>query len=503
MAEEETLKSRYTQLEDKRSSSLDMAEEAAKMSIPSAFMEEGSSSQDSLQRNYSQNFVAGLVDGLVGKLAGSIMPASQPFFRLMATIEAMEAVAQGDSEAEFQIEKILAGKERDMLRYINKSRFRESLYPALRQMVITGNCLVEKLDDEDKYRVIKLRDYVVSRDYSGKVVELIIRETLDKETMPEDLQGSIDDNAKQEDIHVYTGVKLIEGKYELTQEVNEEKTGEESTIANLEERYMDLRWNKIDGEDYGRGFIEDSIGTLYALEKQMKMLAESSIVQAKTVHTINPNGFTKLEDFVNAKNGSVIIGQEADVGTIKVNKANDLQMSYELIKMWKQELEEKFMKFVARDSERTTAFEVQKAGAEIEAAFGGIYTHIASDIQMPLLVEAMKHLKIDGKDDVDVIIMSGVQALGRNAESIKVQQMMQETQVLGQIVGPEVVAGALNAQSLLTTIVSNSGVANKDFIKSTDQQATEQGAAKQEQMSQQMLQQGVQSAGKMAEQGNI
>jgi len=491
---EETLKSAYLRLEGAKRATTDRAEICAKMTLPYAFMRIGTTSQDNLQRNYTQGFGAGLVNTLVGKLAGSILPSSQPFFRLAATEEAVASVAQGNQEAAFQIEKVLAEKENGILRYINNSNFRGSLYPALRLAVITGNCLIEKLPEVGKYRVINLRDYVVSRDYAGRIVELILRETLDKDTLPIELQSKIADNDKQEDIELFTRVMLVDGKYELTQELADEKVGEESTFENITDRFVDIRWNKIDGEDYGRSFVEDCLGTLIALEKQSKVLNEAAVAQSKTVFTVNPNGMTKYKDFVNAKNGGAIIGQEQDIGVVKVQKANDLQMTLQLVQQYKQELEKVFMVFTPRASERTTAYETQKVAQEIEAAFGGVYTHIAYDIQMPLIQEAMKHLKLKETKDVEVIIMSGVQALGRNAEALKVNQMMQEIQMLGQIVNPEEIATALNTQGLITAIVANSGVANKDFIKSSGQQAQEVGNAKQEQISQQLVQQGGQAA---------
>lgn len=498
MAEqEETLASRYTQLEDGKSSTSDRAELCAKMTIPYAYMEEDSSSQDDLQRNYTQGFGASLVNHLVGKLALSILPASQPFYRLAASREAMFNITQGKEDAAYMVEKELANKEGDILKYINDSNFRGSLYPSLRLAVVTGNCLIEKLEDDGRFRVINLRNYVVSRDYAGNVVELIIEETLDKETLPEDIRGSIDENEESEDVKLYTGVKLIDGKYELTQEIAGEPVGETSSFDDLNERFIDIRWNKIDGEDYGRSFVEDSLGTLIALEKQMQVLNESAVIQAKTVFTVNPNGMTKYKDFVDASNGKAIIGQEQDIGVVKVNKANDLQMTYQLVEQMKRELSDTFLRNQARDSERTTAYEVAQKAQELEAAFGGVYTHIAYDIQMPLIKEAMKSLKMADEDilkDVDVIIMSGVQALGRNAELLKINQTMQELQMAGQLVGAEAVARALNTQNLIKAIITNSGTANKDLIVTESTQNAQIGQEKREAMSQGMVEQGASAA---------
>ena len=170
---------RYGQLESDKSATSDRAEQCAELTLPYAFVEENSTSQSNLNRGYTQGFGAQLVNHLVGKLALTILPPSQPFYRFSPTQEALDAVAQGDPNKKFEIEKILATKEEGVLRGINKSKFRSSLYPALRLAVITGNCIIEKLDEG--YKVINLRDYVIKRDFKGQVIEFIIREKLDSE----------------------------------------------------------------------------------------------------------------------------------------------------------------------------------------------------------------------------------------------------------------------------------------------------------------------------------
>ncbi len=505
MAEEQDdvlYSARYAELEDDKSYTTDRAELCAKMTLPYAAMEEDSSAQDELQRNYTQGFGAKLVNHLVGKFALSILPPSQPFYRLSPTQEAMEAVSGGDDDAKFEIEKVMAFKEESILRYINNSNFRGSLYPALRLAVVTGNCIIEKLEEQKKYRVINLRDFVIKRDYAGTVVELIIRETLDYATLPEDIRNQVDEeDGDKEDILLFTSVTLEDGKYIIRQQVRDLVVGTEESLDTLEERYIDVRWNKIDGEDYGRSFVEDSLGTFIALEKQSEVLNKTAIVQSKTVFTVNPNGMTKYKDFVAAKNGTAIIGNEGDIGVVRTDKGSDLQTTYMLVQDFKKELNETFLMTGAsvRDSERTTAYEVQVIASEIEAAFGGIYTSIAHDIQMPLIKEGMKDIKADVVGaDVDVIITSGVQALGRTVEATKINNVMQELAMLGQLVGQEQVASALNAQAFVTEIIANSGVASKNFIKSANTQATDIGNAKTEQMSEEMLRSGGVEAAKAA-----
>jgi len=494
-----TAKGRFDELDSDRGSTLDRAELCAKVTIPYLFMEESATAQDDLERGYAQGFGAKLVNHLVGKFALSILPPAQPFYRLSATQEAMSAVSGDNKDAELEIEKMLSEKEEGILRYINKSRFRSTLYPALRLAMVTGDSLIEKLDD-NTYRVFKMRDYVIKRDSAGNIIDLIIKETLEYDTVPEDIRSSIDEKDKDEPVELYTRVYMEEGAYKSYQEIAEVTVaGTEEDIKKFTDRYISIRWNKIDGEDYGRGFVEEHLGTLIALEKQSKVINESGVVASKTVFLVNPNGMTKYKDFVKAKNGTAITGHESDITTVKVNKGNDLMITYNMIQDYKRELSEAFLMSSAsiRDAERVTAHEVQLVASELEASFGGIYTSVAEDIQMPLVEGAMDSIDIDGGDDVEVIITAGVEALGRNVELSKINNLIQELGLLAGLVGQEVVAKQVDAGAIASAMVANSGVASKNFLVSQRQADQNEVDAKTDAMTDKVVEQGIKSAPQM------
>jgi len=498
MAELVSAASRYDELNGERSSVTDRAELCAELTIPYLFREDGASATDDLERKYTQGYGAKLVNHLVGKFALSILPPSQPFYRLSATQEAMEAITQGDEAAAFEIEKVLATQEEGILRYINKSRFRSSLYPALRLAMVTGDSLVEKIVSNGSYRVFNMRNYVIKRDAAGNILDLIIKEVLDFDAVPEEIRNTIPDEKKEDEVNLYTRVRLEEKVYKINQEINEEiVSGSEEEIDNISDRFISIRWNKVDGEDYGRSFIEEYLGTMIALEKQSQVINESAIVASKTIFTVNPNGMTKYEDFVDAANGDVIIGQETDVGTIKTNKHVDMQVTHAIVQEYKKELAEAFLLGSAaiRDAERVTAHEVQMVASELEASFGGIYTAIAEDIQMPLIENAMKTLKIDGGDDIDIIVTAGVEALGRNIELSKINSLIQELGMLGQLVGQEAVAKTVNVAAMTSAMVANSGVASKNFLYSKPQMDQAEMAAREEAIGKEALAPAMQQLG--------
>lgn len=471
----------WNTLDGDRSSTIDRAMDASEVTVPYLFREDTSKAQDDYDYNYVQGYGAKLVNHLVGKFALSILPPSQPFYRLSATNEAMEAVSGGDANAKFEIEKILAQQEDGILRYINNSGFRAILYPALRLACVTGDSLIEKTS-EDKFRVFNMHNYVIKRDAFGNILKLVIKEVLAYESVPEDIRSSISEDKKDEPVDLYTKCELIDGKYELFQEINEEiVTGSEETLKSFNDRFISVRWTKMYDEDYGRGFVEDHIETFKDLDNQLRVLSQSAAISSKSVFTVNPNGMTKYSDYVDAVNGDVIIGLPTDIGVVRVDKQQDLNTTYSLVNDYKRELAESFLMSSSsiRNAERVTAHEVQMVAAELEASFGGVYTAISQDIQMPLVINAMNSLNIEAGKDVDVIITTGVEALGRNVEMSKINGMIQELLVASQLVGQEAIAASLSADNIVGAIIANSGVASKNFLIS--QMEKDQASAAQEQ----------------------
>lgn len=489
MAESLNASSRFKELDGNRTTVRDRAVLCSEMTLPYLVRETSATENDDLSREYVQGFGAKLVNHLVGKFALSILPPEQPFFTLSPTQEALESVTQGDVAMSQEAMKILAQKEDSVMRYIRKSRFRKSLFKALRLACVTGQAIIEKYEDS-KYRVFNLNGFVVERDALGTIVTLIIREKIDARTLPEEVNYDLQNDGEMEEIEIYTIAQLLEdGTYQIQQEIEDEVVNDIGIIKEFNDRFISVEWNLLDDEDYPRSFVEEYLGTFLSLNKQLKVLNESAVASSKIVHTVNPNGLTKYKDFVDAKNGDAIPGKEDDIGTIRANKNYDMQTTYQLVQDYKKELAEAFLmgSSSVRNAERVTAHEIRLMAQELEASFGGVYTNIAEEIQIPLVEEGLKSIKLDTGDDIDVIITSGIEALGRNVELTKINNMMSELQMLGSIVGMEAIARTVNVNSVATAIISNSGVAGKNFIYSQQEQDSMVANEKQEMIAQQAL----------------
>ena len=57
--------------------------------------------------------------------------------------------------------------------------------------------------------------------------------------------------------------------------------------------WMPLRFSTVDGEDYGRGRVEEFLGDLKSLEALSQAIIEGSAAAAKVVFTVSPSATTK------------------------------------------------------------------------------------------------------------------------------------------------------------------------------------------------------------------
>ena len=65
-------------------------------------------------------------------------------------------------------------------------------------------------------------------------------------------------------------------------------------------------WEFIDGEDYGRGFIEEYLGDLRSLEALTQSIVPGSAASAKVLFLVRPNGTTKTANLAKAPNGAFL-----------------------------------------------------------------------------------------------------------------------------------------------------------------------------------------------------
>ena len=491
---------RYGTLCRKRQTFLDRAWDASELTIP--FILPRHSTQDQELHTPYQAIGARGVNNLSAKLLLTLFPPNSPFFKFqiddftLAELESQRA----------PVEEGLNSMERAVMDEVEAKAMRVPLNEALRHLIITGNACLH-VDKENAVRVFHLDQYVVRRDPQGKMLEIIVHEKMSRQLYMDIFKASPPkesaydgDKSQERELNLYTVVERKDNKIHVHQEVNDMKIpGTDSTFPLEKNPWMALRFSSIDGEDYGRGFVEEYLGDLRALEGLSKAILEGSSAAARAIFLVRPNGTTKLKTISQAPNLAVRQGSADDVSVLQMEKFQDFRVARETLETTERRLAAAFLlnQSVQRDAERVTAEEIRFLANELETSLGGIYSLLSHELQLPLIrriiavLEREKKLPQLPKGAVEPVIITGFEALGRGNDANKLATFLQTA---AQILGPEAVVSYTNVSDAMKRLGTGFGIDMKGLIKTQEEVQQEQQAAQQAQQQAEMMKAGVPNA---------
>lgn len=487
---------RYEQLKAARQPFLDRARLCAELTVPHLFpmSEEVSTNANAFSTPY-QSIGARGVNSLSSKLLMSQLPSNTPFFRLKVSDADLRLL--GNEKERGKAEAGLAIIERTALDEIESQALRVPIYEALRMILVGGNALLVYLPN-GKSRVFRLDRYVVKRDPMDNLLEAITHETASPASLPRKLLQAIadsaaaegqdtDDLSNQKTVDIYTHLRRKGKGWESYQEVMGRVVPDSVKTYPLDKcPWLLLRFNRVNGEDYGRGLVEEYYGDLRSLETLSKAIVQGSAAAAKILLLVRPTGSTKLREVREAPNGGVITGDANDVTVLQLNKFADFRVAKDMINELQQELSASFLMngSVQRQGERVTAEEIRFMAQELEGALGGLYSILAQELQQPLVRLVLNDLERRNKipklpvDKVKLQITTGIEALGRGAELTKLTHFIKFLEPFG----PEVLAREMNLSDYISRVGANLGIDTAGLIKTPEQKAQEAAAAQQQQM---------------------
>jgi len=492
---------RYAQLESSRDAFLQRARDAAELTIPTLMPPDGHSGTTLYATPY-QSIGSRGVNNLASKLLLALLPTNSPFFRL--TIDDFDlALATNGQTDRGAVEEALARIERAGLQEIEASAIRVPVFEALKQLVVTGNALLYMPKDDKGMKVYRLDRYVTKRDAMGNVLEIITKESVSPLMLPEEVRQLLTDpeDRSTKDYDLYTYVCRKDKKWQVHQEVQGIEIPDSRGEYKLDQNpFIPLRFIRVDGEDYGRGYVEEYIGDLKSLEALTKAIVEGSAASAKVLFMVRPNGTTKARNLAESPNGAIVTGDANDVSTLQVQKGGDFRVAMETMNAIQERLNFAFLNnsAVQRNAERVTAEEVRYMAQELETALGGIYSILSQEFQMPLIKLLLNRLENDGKmpklpeDTVKPTVVTGIEALGRGQDLNKLATFLQYLQPLG----PEVIASEMNIDDYIARLAASLGIDTSGLVKSPQEKQAEQ----QQAMAAQQQMMAEQTAAKMAEQ---
>ena len=360
---------------------------------------------------------------------------------------------------------------------------------------------------KDGLKHYPLQRYVVNRDGNGNIVEIVTKELVHRELIgielpekvPNDPNG--DYSSGEDDVEVYTCVKRDEGngRWVWYQEVEGQIIpGSRSTAPKNASPWLVLRFNTVDGEDYGRGRVEEFLGDLRSLNGLSQALVEGSSVASKVIFLVSPSATTKPCTLSKAGNGAIIQGRPEDVGVVQVGKTADFSTAANLSATIEKRILEAFLVTQIRDSERTTAEEVRLTQQELEKGLGGLFSLLTVEFLVPYLNRTMLVLQRSQqipripKEYVRPKIVAGINALGRGQDREALTQFMQ---VVAGVLGPQSIPQYINASEAIKRLAAAQGIDILNLVKTDQQLQQETQQAQQQQMQSSIVDQAGQLAG--------
>ena len=463
-----TAHSLYDSLEGKRNQYLERARTCARLTLPYVMPDAGFGPASALETPF-QGVGARGTNNLASKLLLALLPPNAPFFRLNVDTYALlnEGVPE---ELVSEIEGTLQQVEESVMDEISREMYRTAVHAALKHLVITGNALLY-LPDEGGIRVFHLDRFVVERDPMGNFTHIATKETLSFTALDEPMKEALyaTGYGENDEINLYTAVCREGDKVRIFQDINGALVpGSDGTYPLEKNPYIPLCFSRIDGESYGRGYVEEYLGDLQSLESLTRAIVEGSAASAKVLFLVNPNGTTRGRTLSESPNGAIVQGNAQDVSVLQVQKHADLRVAQETVAAIKDRLGAAFLltSGVIRNAERVTAEEI------LESALGGLYSLLSTEMQLPVVKRLMdvmnkkKKLPKLPKDLVNPVIITGVEALGRGHDLQKLDLFLAGA---AQVVGPEAVAQYVNVGEYFKRRAASLGIKTNGLVKTSEE----------------------------------
>ena len=483
-----TAKSRYDNLSSDRSQFLTEAEDATKLTLPYLIRghEEYSKGMKQLKTPWQSVGAKGVV-ALASKLSLSLVPPQTSFFKLQ--LDESQLGEEFGPEIKSELDLSFAKIERTILDAIAASDDRVVIHQALQHLVVGGNALI--FMGKQGLKLYPLNRYVIERDGNGDVIEIITKERINKDLIPDydkikpNVPYSIDEDEDSEECDVYTHVKRDNNRFVWHQEVHDKKLpGSQGKSPIDTSPWLPLRFNTVDGEAYGRGRVGQFIGDLKSLEALSQAIVEGSAAAAKVVFTVSPSATTKPQTLAAAGNGAIVQGRPDDIGVIQVGKTADFATALEHMMTLEKRLNEAFLILSVRQSERTTAEEVRMTQMELEQQLGGLFGLLTIEFLVPYLNRKLSTFQKTGqiprlpKGMVKPIIVAGINSLGRGQDA---QALGGFLQTIAQTMGPEAITTYINPEEVIKRLAAAQGIDVLNLVRSMQEvQAEEQQAIEQE-----------------------
>ena len=473
---EQTLAERFQLLDSSRTSKLSRARLCAALTVPSILPPEGWTEEMALPQPNSSVGARGTTS-LASRMLSAMMPLNDtPFFKfsLRSGVEPTSEISQYLETMSYQV-----------YRKLGSTNLRETIYQAIQNLIIVGDCMVHE-EDDFQFRVTRLDHYVVQRSVEGEVREIInIEYDLKDPEALSNVHYSLPDSDKK-------GYKKTYCQYMRTEDGLWSYRKEDADGVLLAEGVYEvcpvtvLRWYGIPGENYGRSHCEDILGDLASLDGYTKALLDGMAASSAFWMGLDPAGITEIDDVADMPNGAWVAARQSDVFTISPSQTMNSQVSAAQVAVdtMRREIGQAFLMSSSAipSGDRVTATAVRMIGSELETVLGGAFSAIARDLMEPiirrtvfLMIETddldkrMYEQFFDSEGSLSVEVVTGLQALSRDTDLQKLMQMGEMVRNL-----PEQAAMSFKWDEYARSLITALGYDARNWVRSAEEIREEQ-----------------------------
>jgi hypothetical protein len=475
-----TVAAKYNAMTPAREPYLQRARRGSALTVPSLFRENGANGSSDLTIPW-QSLGAYGVNSLSAKRILAMFPPGTSFVKLDPTRETLRSMLEltptqrGQLKAE--IDKGLSLVEKELMDCMEEDGDRWRLFDATRHMMVGGNHAL-KLGKDSILQSIHLENYVTRRDKSGNLLEAIVEDVLAWDSLSKDIQDFAeqngydldDDEVIQEDVRLYTHIRLCGGKYHVEQELcGACVPGTEAVYDKDALPYLFLREVVLRGEHYGRSYIEDYEADLQTLDAHWQVLTEGGAGIAQVKWLVRPGGVTNKEQFAKLPNGGVMTGTIEDVAAARSEKTGDLGFMAQQADKIEQRLERVFLLYSStqRSGERVTREEIITMRQDLDSSLGGIYANQETTFQQPYA--RLKYISVTRQGRVTKLpqkavkmrVLTGAAGLGRQKAALDETEFLLDA---SQIFGPEVLVPYVSVSTYLNRSAANRSIDTEGLI---------------------------------------
>ncbi|UPI11711.1 portal protein [Aeromonas phage yong1] len=464
----------WSELNNKRMGLLSRCERYSQLTIPSICPEDGYSEQSDELRHDFQSVGVTAVNNLVNKMMLAMFAPSRPFMRYTLPQAQLNRILKATGLSEAQLREELSATEMDTVRELDNLGLRPKLYELMAHLIVTGNAC--RLMQDDVMRVIGIKNYVVCRDNTGKMLQLIIKERCVVRELAPELAALADSNESAEvDFYRWWWWEPARKQYIERQYIGDKEIRDPKYQGRYKEQDLPVQahyWRLPDSKDYGIGHVEDFVGDFEGCSQLSEAELNAAMLASEFRWLMDPAGNMRPEDFKRSRNGDVIPGTEGQLVLVSAGAiANTITVVSASADKYIRRISQGFLitQGLVRDAERVTAEEIRVLANDLETQLGGIYSLLALNLQQPLAMWLMN--RVNGSTlkgtSISPTIVTGLDALSRNGDLENVRLFIADVAQITAL--PPETQKWLKLGPILSELAAGRGLRSSQYVATAEE----------------------------------